>query len=122
MTTTGTLTAEADEAATLQHDLFCILLRFHREQGLRSLRSDVTRDELAADSERMALELGSAIGGRYVRKMRDERAEALEARNCAIFAAWNGRNRDELIRQFKISRRAFYRVIAEHTRRAQRQT
>lgn len=121
MTTTGTLTAATEEAATLEHDVLCILMRFHRQQGLQSLRFDATADDLKADACRLSAELGAAIGGRYVPKMRDERAEALEARNQAIFAAWNGRNRDELIRQFKISRRAFYRVIAEYTRRVQRQ-
>lgn len=114
MTTTGTLTAEADEAATLQHDVFCILLNFHRQHGLRSIRSDVSEDEIRADSTVISRALGPRIGGRYV-PVRDERAE----RNAAIVAMFNGTNRDQVLRHFGVSRRLFYRVIAEDIRRKQ---
>jgi len=120
MTMTGTLTAATEEAATLEHDVLCILLRFHRQQGLQSLRFDATADDLKADAARLSVELGAAIGGRYVPKTRDERAEALEARNQAIVAAWNGRNREQIMRQFGISRRMFYLVISREQKRRQR--
>jgi Mor family transcriptional regulator len=114
--TTGTLTAEAEEAGALQHDVLCILMRFHRQQGLQSLRFDATQEDLKADAARLSVELGAAIGGRYVPK-RDLRAETLAARNQAIYAMWNGTNRIEVMRHFGISRRLFYMVIAQETRR-----
>lgn len=115
MMTTGTLTAETEEAASLRHDVFCVLLRFHRQQGLKSLRFDVTAEDLKADAHRLSVELGAAIGGRYVAKTLD--AESRAARNAAVYAMWNGKNRSEVMRHFNISRRLFYSVVASESRR-----
>jgi len=109
--TTGTLTAETDEAATLHHDLFAILLRFHRQQGLHSLRRDVTKEELEQDCQRLSVELGAAIGGRYVPKHTATDRQRRE-RDQAVYAAFNGRNRPEVMRQFGISRALFYNILA----------
>ena len=111
MTTTGTLTAATEEEATLQHDLMLILMRFHRQQGLRSLRFDATADELKADAERLSAELSSAIGGRYLPKAFVTERQRQE-RDRAVYAAFNGRNRPEVMRQFGISRALFYNIIA----------
>lgn len=111
MTMTGTLTAATEEEATLQHDLLCILMRFHRQQGLKSLRFDVTPDDLKADAARLSVELGAAIGGRYLPKQSITEHQRRE-RDRAVYAAFNGRNRAEVMRQFGISRALFYNILA----------
>lgn len=111
MTMTGTLTAATEEAATLEHDVFNLLLRFHRQQGLKSLRCDVTAEELKADAARLSVELGAAIGGRYLPKQSITEQQRRE-RDRAVYAAFNGRNRPEVMRQFGISRALFYNILA----------
>lgn len=111
MTMTGTLTAATEEAATLEHDVFNLLLRFHRQQGLKSLRCDVTAEELKADAARLSVELGAAIGGRYLPKQSVTEQQRRE-RDRAVYAAFNGRNRAEVMRQFGISRALFYNILA----------
>jgi Mor family transcriptional regulator len=116
MTMTGTSSAATDGVATLQHDVLCILMQFHRQHGLQSLRFDATPEELKADSAEISRALSPLIGGRYV-PTRDVRAET----NAAIVAMFDGKNRDAVMRHFKISRRTFYRVIAEDLKTRQRQ-
>lgn len=113
--TTGTSTAGNDEAS-LDDEVFAILLRFHREQGLKCLRIDLHTDDLKADAQRLSVELGAAIGGRYVPK-RTMQAEARALRDAEIVAMWNGRNRAEVMKRFGISRRLFYTVISADLKR-----
>jgi Mor family transcriptional regulator len=109
--TTGTLTAEAEEAGALQHDVLCILMRFHRQQGLQSLRFDATPDQLRSDAEKLSVELGAAIGGRYLPKHVMKERQRRE-RDQAVYLAFNGRNRPEVMKMFGISRALFYNIIA----------
>lgn len=117
--TTGTLTAATEEAETLERDVMAVLSAFHRQAGLTLFRDDVTPEQLAEACRVISADLHKAIGGRYVPK-RDMRAEAVAQRNAAIFAMFTGRNRAEVMRHFGISRRLFYLVIAQETRRRQK--
>jgi Mor family transcriptional regulator len=113
------LTAEIDEAASLQHDVFCILMRFRRQYGtLPPMSPDISEADLKAYAAQFAAALGEAIGGRYIPK-RDLNARARAARFAAIYEMWNGKNRDEVMRHFGITRRFFYTVISSEQRRRQ---
>lgn len=75
-----------------------------------------TRDRpgggLTLDESRViALQLGERIAGRYMPKVED-RTE----RNQAAMRMFDGRNRDEVMRRFKISKRVFYRILSDHLR------
>lgn len=111
MTTPGPSIDEADES--LVHDVACVLLNYTRDRpggGLIGRRLvEAEAQQLAAE---LASDLGPRIGGRYV-PMRDMR----QKRNEEVVAMFNGRNRDDVMRHFKISRRVFYRVLTEHRNR-----
>jgi Mor family transcriptional regulator len=51
------------------------------------------------------------IGGRYVPK-----GDARAARDAAVWKAWNGRNREDVMRQFRISRALLYSILARRPR------
>lgn len=97
----------ADEGASLRTDVHCILVECHRDRGLAVFRDEVSGETIAALADVVARRLAPRIGGRYVPK-RDERA----ARDEAVWKAWNGRNREEVMRQFGISRRLLYSILA----------
>lgn len=102
------MTDVIDDAATLRHDVACILLECHRDRGLQGLFSpDTTQAEMHQLAEVVARRLAPRIGGRYVPK-RDVRV----ARNQAIWQQFNGRNHQELMREFDVSRRLLYSILA----------
>lgn len=104
----GVLTDAIDEGATLRHDVTCILIECHRDSGLHDVFHPMaTRQEVERLAELMARRLGQLIGGRYVPK-RDERA----ARDRAVWQRFNGRNHAEVMREFGISRRLLYSILA----------
>ena len=108
MTKDGVLTDAIDEGATLRHDVTCILIECHRDSGLHDVFHPMaTRQEVERLAELMARRLGPLIGGRYVPK-RDERA----ARDRAVWQRFNGRNHAEVMREFGISRRLLYSILA----------
>lgn len=76
------------------------------------LADDVIKDKLNdGDMKKFCAELSSRlglrIGGRYVPKM-DYRA----ARDASVWKAFNGRNHAEVMKQFSISRRLLYSILA----------
>lgn len=104
---------EAEETASLRSDVHCILKECHRDRGLSVFRDGVDGEAIAALAEVVARRLAPRIGGRYVQKGPyragwEERA----ARDAAVWKAWNGRNREEVMRQFGISRRLLYSILA----------
>lgn len=102
------MTDAIDEGATLRHDVTCILIECHRDSGLHDVFHPMaTRQEVERLAELMARRLGPLIGGRYVPK-RDERA----ARDRAVWQLFNGRNHAEVMREFGISRRLLYSILA----------
>lgn len=96
-----------DEGVSLRSDVHCILVECHRDRGLGVFRDEVNGEAIAALADVVARRLAPRIGGRYVPK-RDDRA----ARDAAVWKAWNGRNREEVMRQFGISRRLLYSILA----------
>lgn len=97
-----------DERATLRHDVTCILIECHRDSGMHGVFHPMASSEQVARlAEMMALRLAPMIGGRYIPK-RDERT----ARDKAIWQRFNGRNHAEVMREFKISRRLLYSILA----------
>ena len=104
----GILIDVIDDGTTLRHDVACILLECHRDRGLHDLfHPGTTQADMNKLSEVVARRLAPMIGGRYVPK-RDERA----ARDKAVFQRFNGRNHQELMREFGISRRLLYSILA----------
>jgi len=102
-----------DDAAGLCHDMACILLECQRDRALGGLfREGVDSAALAQVAAAMARRLGPLIGGRYVPKV-DHRA----ARDAAVWGAFTGRNRNDVMRHFKISRALFYSIMARKPRR-----
>ncbi len=105
----GVLTDAIDDGATLRHDVTCILIECHRDSGLHDVFHPMaTRQEVERLAELMARRLGPLIGGRYVPK-RDERA----ARDKAVWQRFNGRNHADVMREFGISRRLLYSILAQ---------
>lgn len=100
-----------EDAATLRQDLHCILIECHRDRGLTALRQDANAQALEALSVMLARRLGPRIGGRYVPK-RDERA----SRDAAVWQAFRGNNHQAVMRDFQISRRLLYTIIARQRR------
>lgn len=94
------------EADNLHSEMRCILVQFHRDRVQPALR-EATRQDIEALAQVLADRLAPRIGGRYVPK-RDARAK----RDAAVVAAFNGRNRDEVMRKFDISRRLLYSILA----------
>lgn len=100
-----------DEAVGLCADVHCILIECHRDRALAALRLDAPAADIAALAQAVARRLGPRIGGRYVPK-RDTRAE----RDVAVWQAFNGRNHKDVMRQFAISRRLLYSILARRRR------
>jgi Mor family transcriptional regulator len=102
---------EAEEAASLRGDVLCILVECHRDRHLAVFRDGLNGEAIAALADVVARRLAPRIGGRYVPK-RDARA----ARDAAVWKAWNGRNREDVMRQFRISRALLYSILARRPR------
>jgi len=104
----GALTDAIDEGVTLRHDMTCILIECHRDSGMHDIFHPLaTSEQVERLAEMMALRLAPMIGGRYIPK-RDERA----ARDQAVWQRFNGRNHAEVMREFSISRRLLYSILA----------
>ena len=100
------------DTATLCHDVSCILLQCHRDRvGHGVFLPDATQAALHDLAAQVARRLGPLIGGRYVPK-RDERA----LRDVAVWAAFTGRNHQEVMREFVISRRLLYSILSRKRR------
>lgn len=108
---TEELETVADDGATLSYNVRCILVECHRDLGIAALSSSATMEDLDALATVVARRLAPRIGGRYVPK-RDARA----ARDTAVWAAFNGRNHAEVMREFGISRRLFYSILSRRRR------
>ncbi|MEJ5896348.1 Mor transcription activator family protein [Aquabacterium sp. G14] len=99
-----------EESYSLRLDVECALREAHREQPAIFGRP-LSQQELRDLAVMVAEKLRHRIGGRYVPKMADR--EAREARNAAVLKAFNGNNREQVMREFNISRRLFYCILAE---------
>lgn len=120
MTTTGTLTDEAElltgapsepmetsGEVSLHHEMVCIIMETARDRRDGLIKPGVTQAEASALAADLVRRLAPCIGGRYITK-RDEKA----ARDAAVWREFNGRNHVELMRKHQISRRLFYSIIA----------
>lgn len=100
------------EADSLCHDVTCILLECQRDRrggaALDSLASGAAVTDLA---RLVARRLAPMISGRYIHA-RDTRA----VRDAAVWTAFSGRNHAEVMRDFKISRRLLYSILARRRR------
>lgn len=103
------MTAET-ETTPLQQDLQAAMRQGLAEQGPSA--PDISQQQLQALSSTMARLLARRIGGRYVAV-----AEVRANRDAAVLAAFNGRNREDVMRRFGISRRLFYAIITRTTSR-----
>lgn len=111
---TETLSMEGltQESLTLHQDVVCVLLECHRERrGDGVFHPEASETALTELAALMARRLGPLIGGRYIPK-RDERA----ARDAAVWRAFNGRNHRDVTREFGISRRLLYSILARKRR------
>jgi len=104
-------TMEDLEEDNLHHEMRCLLVQFHRDRAQPALRTEATRQDIEALAQVLAERLAPRIGGRYIPK-RDARAR----RDAAVWKAWNGRNREEVMREFNISRRLLYNIISRQRR------
>lgn len=104
---------DADEGATLCHDVRCILVECHRDRGMTALRQDASAESIDALAEVVAKLLAPRIGGRYVRKgqYRDGWQQRAQ-RDADVWQAFNGRNHADVMRQFSISRRLLYSILS----------
>jgi Mor family transcriptional regulator len=104
----GALNDVIDDGVTLRHDMTCILIECHRDSGMHGIFHPLaTSEQVERLAEMMALRLAPMIGGRYIPK-RDERV----ARDQAVWKRFNGRNHAEVMREFSISRRLLYSILA----------
>ncbi len=63
-----------------------------------------------------SIRVAMRVGGRYIPKKADDRA----LRNAAVVQAFTGNNHTDLMRQFRISRRLVYSIVARVRRPAGR--
>lgn len=102
--------AEDLETVTLRTELTGVMVECHRA-GLTPLANDVSRQVLREFAEVIADKLRHRIGGRYVPKTADR--EERIVRNAAVCKAFTGRNHQQVMRQFSITRRLLYSILAE---------
>lgn len=99
-----------EESYSLRLDVECALREAHREQP-EIFGRPLTPQELRDVAVMVADKLRPRIGGRYVPKTADREERAV--RNAAMLQAFNGNNREQVMREFNISRRLFYCILAE---------
>ena len=92
------------ETTPLQQDMHDALRHSLAELGAAAPR--LSAEQLRALSTTMARLLARRIGGRYVAFVEDR-----ARRDAAVLEAYNGRNREEVLARFSISRRLFYNII-----------
>lgn len=106
--------ADDEVVSSLQHDVLMVLVECHRDRASASgfIREDLRPADINRLAIVMAQRLASRIGGRYVPKGRF-RSGTLEraTRNAQIRRAFNGRNHQEVMRSYGISRAMLYRII-----------
>lgn len=105
------------EEDNLHHEMRCLLVQFHRDRVQPALRTEATRQDIEALAQVLAERLAPRIGGRYVQKGRYRSGwEDRAARDAAVWEAWNGRNREEVMRRFGISKALLYSILARRPR------
>lgn len=114
VTDTALLLAEDGDSATLRDEVRCILAECSRDRGLAVFRDGVRGAEIEALAAEVARRLAPRIGGRYVPK-RDARAQ----RDREVWQAFNGRNRAEVMKRFRISKALFYNIMSRQPRGVQ---
>lgn len=92
------------ETTPLQQDIHAALRQGLADQGQAAPALNAA--QLHALSITMARLLARRIGGRYVAFVEDR-----ARRDAAVLEAYNGRNREEVLARFGISRRLFYNII-----------
>lgn len=85
--------------------IFAEATRDRRGDGI--FQAALPAQQWQAFSEWFAMRLAARIGGRYIPK-RDDRA----VRDAAVWQAFTGRNRDQVMRDFRISRALFYSIMS----------
>ena len=109
----ATKTQPEDEGATLRQDVTGILIECHRDRvGDGIFHANATSQALAQFAAHIARRLAPLIGGRYIPKGDTRRAE----RDAAVWQAFNGRNHPAVMREFRISRRLLYSILARKRR------
>lgn len=96
------------EGLSLRHDMACVILRYTRDRpdgGLIGRR--LAEKEVMALAADLARELAPMIGGRYVPKSGNK-----AQRDAEVWADFNGKNHQDVIRKHKISRRLLYSILA----------
>lgn len=103
---------DQDQPDSLCHDVTCVLIQCHRDrQGDGIFNERASAETLGQFAAVVARRLAPMIGGRYIPK-RDARAE----RDAAVWKAFTGGNRDQIMRDFGISRALFYNIISRKPR------
>lgn len=103
------------DGPTLCHDVACVLIECQRDRlGDGVFHPDVTTTALAELAALMARRLGLLIGGRYIPKRYDRDERAL--RDAAVWRAFNGRNHMEVMREYGVTRRLLYSILARRRR------
>lgn len=104
--------ADQDQPDSLCHDVTCVLIQCHRDrQGDGIFNERASAETLGQFAAVVARRLAPMIGGRYIPK-RDARAE----RDAAVWHAFTGRNHQDVMRQFSISRRLLYSILSRRRR------
>lgn len=107
----GALNDVTETSVTLKNDVECILLECHRDRpGI--FASGVTEELLSVLAARVAGHLGPIIGGRWVPNRYAIGKMERDQRDAAVRAAFTGDNHAALMRQFKLSRRLVYAILA----------
>lgn len=99
-----------EESHSLRLDVECALREAHREKPAIFGRP-LSQQELRDLAVMVAEKLSPRIGGRYIPKFGDR--EARELRNAAVCKAFTGGNHAQVMREFNISRRLLYYILAE---------
>jgi Mor family transcriptional regulator len=94
-----------------------VLVECHRDRPHDGIfRRDLSHQAIQQFAAELAARLAPRIGGRYIPK-RTERDRIAE-RDAAVMAAFNGINHRQVMRDFRISRRLLYAILARCRRRA----
>lgn len=108
---------DTDDDLTLRQDVLSVLVECHRDQQLADFRDSMPAHTLNVLAESMARRLAPRIGGRYVPKgLNRSGADERAARDAAVWATFTGANHREVMRQFGISRRLLYSILARMRR------
>lgn len=101
------------EIQSLRFDVACVLVECHRDRP-SMFAGNVSHVDLQELANVFAAKLSPRIGGRYIPKFGDR--EARELRNEAVCKAFTGRNHAQVMKEYKISRRLLYYILASKRR------